>query len=127
MAMINCPECGNLVSDKAKACIHCGCTLEKEKNILRIKTPNEPQVQVRLTYQFIDRQTGTVLGTINQNQILTLELDKPTTIICHLGKGWKDCELVYVPSGIQKYTINKVNGCMYSAMSFAKVDVIDSD
>ena len=127
MAMINCPECGNLVSDKAKSCIHCGFALEKERNILRIKTPNEPQVQVRLTYQFIDKQTGSVIGTINQNQIFEIELNKPTTIVCHIGKGWKDCELVYTPGGIQKYTINKVNGCMYSSMSFAKIDIIDSD
>lgn len=127
MAMINCPECGNLVSDKAKACIHCGFVLAKEKNILRIKTPNEPQVQVKLSYQFIDKQTGAVLGIVNQNQIFEVELNKPTTIVCHLGKGWEDIELAYKPNGIQRYTINKVNGCLYGSMSFAKIDIIDSD
>ena len=27
MALIKCPECGGQVSDKASACIHCGCPL----------------------------------------------------------------------------------------------------
>ena len=31
MALINCPECGQKISDKASACIHCGCPIEKNK------------------------------------------------------------------------------------------------
>lgn len=31
MAMINCPECGQEISDKAKKCIHCGKVLIEEK------------------------------------------------------------------------------------------------
>lgn len=30
MALIKCEECGNMVSDKAKACPNCGCPLEQE-------------------------------------------------------------------------------------------------
>ena len=30
MAMIQCPECGKEVSDKAKACVHCGYPLEDQ-------------------------------------------------------------------------------------------------
>ena len=31
MALIKCPECGKDVSDKASACIHCGCPIEKQE------------------------------------------------------------------------------------------------
>lgn len=31
MAMINCPECGKEISDKAKSCIHCGCPISEEE------------------------------------------------------------------------------------------------
>ncbi len=31
MALINCPECGKQISDKAKVCIHCGFELNFEK------------------------------------------------------------------------------------------------
>ena len=37
MALINCPNCGEQISDSAKNCIHCGRKLteaEKAKNIL---------------------------------------------------------------------------------------------
>ena len=29
MALIKCPECGKEISDKAAACIHCGCVSVK--------------------------------------------------------------------------------------------------
>ena len=33
MALIKCPECGKDVSDRAPACIHCGCPLSEIKNV----------------------------------------------------------------------------------------------
>lgn len=38
MAMIKCPECGNMVSDKATACIYCGAPLQVN-NSVKIKIP----------------------------------------------------------------------------------------
>lgn len=40
MALIKCPECGKEVSDKAPACIHCGCPLPINKY------PAESQTQI---------------------------------------------------------------------------------
>ncbi len=40
MALINCPECGNSISDKADKCIYCGFPLEQTIN-LEIKEENE--------------------------------------------------------------------------------------
>ena len=31
MALINCPECGQEISDKAKWCVHCGYPLQAEQ------------------------------------------------------------------------------------------------
>lgn len=36
MAMINCPECGAEISDKAKKCIHCGKVLIEEKTPTKV-------------------------------------------------------------------------------------------
>lgn len=33
MSIIICPECGKEISDKASACIHCGCPIKKEENL----------------------------------------------------------------------------------------------
>ena len=38
MAMITCPECGNMVSDKGTHCVHCGTPLQVNKSV-RIKIP----------------------------------------------------------------------------------------
>ena len=37
MALIECPECGKKVSDKANACIHCGYPLNEQKEDFYIK------------------------------------------------------------------------------------------
>ena len=34
MALINCPECGKQISDKAPACIHCGYPIQTEQAVL---------------------------------------------------------------------------------------------
>lgn len=39
MALIECPECGNQVSDKASACPHCGCPISIS-NSSQIECPN---------------------------------------------------------------------------------------
>ena len=45
MALIKCPECGNYISDKAPACIHCGYPLDASDDF-------ESSYQVKLrTYQ----------------------------------------------------------------------------
>lgn len=42
MALIKCPECGEKISDKATACIHCGYPLkEKEKKVSKTILKNE--------------------------------------------------------------------------------------
>lgn len=33
MSLIKCSECGKEISDKAPVCIHCGCPLEKDKEL----------------------------------------------------------------------------------------------
>ena len=38
MALIKCPDCGKEISDKATACIHCGCPIEENKEIEKSKT-----------------------------------------------------------------------------------------
>ena len=39
MALINCPECGKNISDKAQICIHCGYPIKSITNSVKIKMP----------------------------------------------------------------------------------------
>lgn len=34
MALINCPECGKEISDKARWCVHCGYPMEPERDAM---------------------------------------------------------------------------------------------
>ena len=44
MALINCPECNQTVSESAKTCPHCGLSISEATNdINRIKIDNDPQ------------------------------------------------------------------------------------
>ena len=49
MALIKCPECGKEISDRAQACIHCGCPIQTQisesKLIIKaLRHPNEQHV-----------------------------------------------------------------------------------
>ena len=49
MALINCPECGKEISDKAKNCIHCGYPMElltQENNLVNIENPVKPNISI---------------------------------------------------------------------------------
>ena len=49
MALIICPECGKLISDKAKMCIHCGYPLDYEDDF-NFEDEDELEVELR-TYR----------------------------------------------------------------------------
>lgn len=38
MALINCPDCGTSVSDKAPTCVKCGCPIASASDVAAIKT-----------------------------------------------------------------------------------------
>jgi uncharacterized membrane protein YvbJ len=50
MALIKCSECGNQVSDKARACIHCGAPISESNN------KKENVTTVQLTSKEIKKQ-----------------------------------------------------------------------
>ena len=48
MALVKCPKCGGLLSDKAAKCPHCGCTIEEvkasePKETAKVEVSNEEQ------------------------------------------------------------------------------------
>ena len=56
MALISCPDCGKEVSDRATACIHCGCPLDEPIDIRPFKFRVDTSAKVGSIY--------TVYGTI---------------------------------------------------------------
>lgn len=58
-----------------------------------------------MKYTFTDADSGVVLGQGKQFDIVTLNVDKPTRIRCHLGRGFKDAFINYIPRKNAKYNI----------------------
>ena len=55
MALIKCPECGKEMSDKAQACIHCGCPLLNGKVYIKMPTAKDnPAFSTKGQYSIID-------------------------------------------------------------------------
>ena len=104
MALIKCPECRNMVSDKAQSCIHCGVPLIVEKNIVKIRTPKMNDILLKdFDFIFADEKTGNQLASVNQNQVATFELNTATTIRCHLKQGKdKDALVDYTLGGTKR-------------------------
>lgn len=66
MALIKCKECGKEISDKATACIHCGCPIEKEKKkVIIVKNGG---LALRCSV-FIDNQPVGQIGVGSQKSI----------------------------------------------------------
>ena len=132
MALIQCPECGGNVSSNAKACIHCGNPLTAPDYSIKIKLGDmhgsvagtSIHTIAKMTYIFTDDETGAVLGQGIQHQVVTLKGDKPMCIRCHLGRGYKDAVLDYVPHENAKYNIALINTFFGARVEFQETDII---
>ena len=129
MALISCPECGQKVSDQAKVCIHCGYPLGPRNFTVKVKTPKDEQVIVKIPWVFTDLNTGKVLARVSQNQVAVFEVDKPTRIECRIeNRGFIPAVLDYVPHENARYMITYVRPFWGKpSLSFQEVDRIDSD
>ena len=129
MALIKCPECGQMVSDKAKTCIHCGSPLGEPDYTVRIKTPKDERAIVKVPYEFANDSTGEILGSVFQNQVFTLKVDKPIKIRVTKPKdrGTKPGFLDYVPHENARYVIYYRPGLFHPTLEFEEVDNFDSD
>lgn len=132
MALIKCPECGNEISDKAKACIHCGCPIEELQSSgpVRIKMPNN--VVEGLVGLFSSRRAavsdsnGKLLWEGQHGENARFVIDEPTEIVIDLG-GWANSvECTVFPN--KKYSLVQDMGIhMLATYRITEVDVIDAD
>ena len=130
MALIQCPECGGNVSSNAKVCIHCGNPLVAPDTTLKIKLGGGTRIyngqtivtRANLNFVITNDTTGQVLATAHQEEVVSLNLTEPTTIRCHLGKGWKDALLNYIPHENAKYKVDLIDTFFGARLEFHEVD-----
>ena len=95
MALIKCPDCGKDVSNRAPACIYCGCPLDKDNNdtlsgfSIVSHDGNTVSVQCKKCKRTSDYLKSAVLVSVSEQEWIT-----NTTIRCSgcgntMGKGLK--------------------------------------
>lgn len=81
MALINCPECGKEISDKAPACIHCGFPLESEK-----KEVNKKCTICGTTYDFSEEYEIAILPKTDEYVAAIGKIRRKTSLSLVDGK-----------------------------------------
>ena len=59
MPIINCPDCGGTVSDKAVTCIHCGCPLVKQQGKVIFKASSD-FIGLACSYHIMDKNQSII-------------------------------------------------------------------
>lgn len=90
MALITCPECGEKVSDKAKACIHCGYPLEvlgiENTNVFKIiltRLPYKGNSKWRSSSEYNEAVSAVRAGLESLTELSLLKYQKLLTDILH--------------------------------------------
>ena len=131
MALINCPECGKIVSNMAKLCPNCGCPIEEMQagGTVKIKMPNLELGSVGL---FSSRRATveTIYGKISwegeHGQTAIFEIQEATDVVINLGKWANTFNGKIQPR--KKYNCVQDMGLHWKATyRLAEVDVIDAD
>ena len=130
MPLISCPECGQKVSSNAATCIHCGCPLQKPKNVISVRIARFGTAGlIDRNFEIYDNESGQLLATVKGGQIWTAELDTSKQIRFHFkgglpGVGPKDLIFDYIPNGVVKYEMEVVKGLWRHSFVLNKVDSI---
>lgn len=129
MALINCPECGSEVSDKAKACPRCGYAI----------ADNRPDgcIKIKITdiYGYPQKVLITsgekVLWEGHAGQTADFYLEKATNVHIkyHLGiTGYPmECDEHIDPIKGKRYQIKTSPGFFKPKIHLTQVDFVDSD
>lgn len=130
--LIKCPDCGRMISAKAKTCIGCGCPIieTSTKGMVRIKMPsNIVEGWVGLFSSrnaSVKDERGNTLWQGQHGENAKFEVDGSTKITINLG-GWAN-EVSGTVQPRCKYALVQDMGVhMLATFRLTEVDVIDSD
>lgn len=130
--LMDCPDCGKLVSKRATNCPHCGCPLSEliTSGTVRIKMPNNIvegwMGLISSRAASVTDSRGVVLWKGQHGENASFVIDKPTRITINLG-GWAN-EITGIVYPKKKYSLVQDMGVhMFATYRITEVDVIDAD
>ena len=128
MALITCPDCCSQVSDKAQACIHCGCPLNAAANTGVI------QLKLGMCYS-VQKASVAVNGRTvwegENGRVIELKLDGPSNVRVEYKRTWYDgaglCEERIDPAKHAKWQVVAKPGVLSGKTMIQPVDIFDAD
>ena len=134
MALIKCPECGQEVSDRSKACPKCGFPIEElsPSGSVKIKLSKGNAISDKQKVIIVDSRTDGVLWDGHIGQIADVYVSGPTPVCIKYQKSAMfyggECTGTLDPTQSKKYVVN-VNGhnLFRAFLSFEAVDVFDRE
>ena len=127
MALIICPDCGGKVSDKAKACIHCGCPLEAPDFEAKIKMPVRKEGRkFGLDINVYDDDTNELIAKTCYDSVINVMIDKPRNLRFE-GDAIKPV-FHFEPKNKARYALIFSNsGWWKGKYEIAEIDNVDAD
>ena len=140
MSLIKCKECGNMISDKAPACIHCGCPMSTTSGKLLIKACKHPR-QMQNMYGcaadiYLYKADGTFLASLKTGSTIEMDIKKDISLYASFYKNDKNClgnnltrsNVFHVKANTKtKLQISFAPTFLTIKIIISKVDCIDSD
>ena len=100
MALIKCEECGKEISNKAKACIHCGCPILSDDNVNIVNTNSEDKIVIKQsTNEFFDKNSRKLC--VEFDAVVSTKLKESTINTIYVKELNKRFE-VLVPNNIKE-------------------------
>ena len=141
MALICCPECGQMVSDKAAACIHCGSPLAgMDKVKIKLLFFNDTSVMGRARACDVEIYNGSKkLWSGPSGTAVTLTVPDPTSlrfhvIHCYTGHPmpfYRDFDIYCNVEPGKKYQMRVMNQSLMdptkAKYGLTEVEIIDAD
>lgn len=126
MALIKCPECGKEVSDKAQACINCGCPIAEINPAGSVSVAVNGPGMVQM-YIF-DMDSGDVLWTGRNGEVARFDVEGETTIsvIGSLEKRHPERGAMATVRGGRRYEYKMLKSFWGGEYVINEVDVLDS-
>ena len=138
MAIIDCPECGNMVSDKASNCIHCGTPIKIDKTV-KIKVPYFRTGMMGNKASAVELHcNGKVLWSGISGGVVTFEIETETANVSLLvlkaytgGLSFQNFTIDGTVAQGKRYEVKMTANAFLgnpakASWTFAEVDFIDS-
>lgn len=149
MALIKCPECGKEISDRAQACIHCGCpiasTIQGKVMIKASKHPRELQVVNRVFFTpvygtaadiYLFKTDGSLLASMKSGSVISIDVTEPISFYASFYKDDKNSSLnnktkssivTVQPNAVTKLQIGFAQSALTTKIIISQVDYIGAE